>query len=117
MDQILIRELSARCLIGVSSEERRERQEVVVSLALVLDLAPAGHSDRIGDAVDYRTIKKRVLTLIESSQFQLLEALAEAVAAACLEQPAVHEVRVTLDKPGSLRFARSVAVEIVRKRG
>lgn len=66
--------------------------------------------------VDYRAIKKRVLALIEDSHFHLLEALAEAIATTCLETTGVLEVRVTVDKPGALRFARSVAVEIVRRR-
>lgn len=116
MDRILIRDLSARCILGVGSEERREQQEVRVNLALSGELTAAGSSDRLEDAIDYRAVKKRVLALVESSQFHLLEALAEAVAAACLETPRVQEVEVSIEKPGALRFARSVAVEIVRRR-
>lgn len=116
MDRILIRDLAARCVIGVSPEERREKQDVLVSLALSTDLCEAGQSDRVEYAVDYRAIKKRVLALVERSQFQLLEALAEAIAGACLEDSRIAEVQVTVDKPGALRFARSVAVEIVRTR-
>lgn len=117
MDRIFIRELRARCIIGLGAEERREKQDVVVSLVLAADLHAAGKSDRFEDTVDYRAIKKRVLALVEGSRFHLLEALAEAVAGACLETPGVAEVQVTVDKPGALRFARSVAVELVRSRG
>ena len=116
MDRIVIRELSARCIIGVNPEERRDKQEVLVTLTLGVELSRAGRSDRLEDAVDYRAVKKRVLALIERSGFQLLEALAEAIAAACLEVPGVDEVAVSLDKPGALRFARSVAVELSRRR-
>ncbi len=116
MDRILVRDLAARCVIGISPEERREKQDVLVSLALTTDLRAAGRSARVEDAVDYRAVKKRVLALVERSQFQLLEALAEAIAAACLEDGRIAGVRVTVDKPGALRFARSVAVEIVRTR-
>ncbi len=116
MDRILIRELRGRCILGLSPEERREKQEVSVSLALSADLRGAGRSDCFEDALDYRAIKKRVLALVEGSQFRLLEALAEAIAQACLENPKVVEVQVTVDKPGALRFARSVAVELVRRR-
>lgn len=117
MDRIFIRELRARCVIGLSPEERREKQDVIVSLVLGADLRVAGRSDRFEDTVDYRAIKKRVLALVEGSQFRLLEALAEAIAQACLETPGVAEVQVTVDKPGALRFARSVAVEILRRSG
>ena len=116
MDRILIRELAARCIIGVNDEERRDKQDVVISLALSVDLSRAGASDAIADSVDYRAIKKRVLALVEDSQFHLIEALAEAIARACLEAPGVFEAQVTVDKPGALRFARSVAVELVRRR-
>lgn len=116
MDKILIRDLAARCVIGLTPEERREKQDVLVSLALSTDLREAGRSDRVEEAVDYRAVKKRVLALVERSQFQLLEALAEAIATTCLEDGRVASVQVTVDKPGALRFARSVAVEIVRTR-
>src|SRR5262245_48243968 len=116
MDCILIRELTARCIIGVSPEERDTKQDVVVSLALSTDLRRAGGSDLLDDSIDYRAIKKHVLALMEQSQFYLIEALAEAIAQTCLEIPQIHAVRVTLDKPGALRFARSVAVEITRQR-
>lgn len=117
MDRILIRDLRARCVIGIDAEERRDRQDVVVNLVLFADLSPAGRSDRFEDAIDYRAVKKKVLALVEASQCQLLEALAERIAARCLEQPGVQRVRVRVDKPQALRFARSVAVLIDRRRG
>lgn len=116
MDRILIRDLAVRCILGISAEERRAKQDVVISLALSADLSRAGESDSFAEAIDYRAIKKRVLTLVEESQFHLLETLAESVARACLVTPGIVEVTVTVDKPGALRFARSVAVEIVRGR-
>lgn len=117
MDRIHIRELAARCIIGANDSERTERQDVVVSLVLYGDVRPAASSDKLTDAIDYRAVKKRVLALIEGSRFQLLEALAEAIAAACLTFERVRAVHVSLDKPGALRFAKSVAVEIRRDRG
>ncbi len=116
MDRILVRELAARCIIGIGEEERRAKQDVVIRLVLSADLSRAGESDAVADSVDYRAIKKRVLALVEESRFHLLEALAEAIARICLETPRIVEVRVTVDKPGALRFARSVAVTLVRRR-
>ena len=116
MDQIVIKDLLARCILGITAEERREKQDVLITVALSLDLAPTGRSDRIEDGVNYRPIKKRILAVAESSQYHLVEALAERIAAACLEEPRIVEVAVTVEKPSALRFARSVAVEIVRRR-
>ncbi len=116
MDRILISDLRARCILGVSDEERREKQDVVINLSLYADLRSAARSDRFEDTVDYRAIKKRVLSLVEASRCFLVEALAEAVADACLQTPGVARVQVRVEKPSALRFARSVGVEITRER-
>lgn len=116
MDRIRICDLLVRCILGINENERREKQDVVINLTLYTDLHKAGKSDRIEDTVDYRALKKRVLAMGESSQYFLVEALAEAVAELCLDQQGVRQVDVRVEKPHALRFARSVAVEITRKR-
>ncbi len=116
MDRILIRDLQARCIVGVNDDERREKQDIVINLTVYADLRAAGRSDRLADAVDYRELKKRILDTVENSQHYLVEALAEDIAAVCLAHPAVQRVQVCVDKPGALRFARSVAVEVDRTR-
>jgi FolB domain-containing protein len=115
MDRIFIRELLVRCVLGVDNEERREMQDVLISVTLHADLRRAGESDRLGDAIDYRAIKKQVMAAAEGSHYNLIEALAERIASLCLAHPGVKRVDVLVDKPGSLRFARSAAVEITRE--
>jgi FolB domain-containing protein len=116
VDRILISDLSARCIIGINEEERREKQDVLINLVIFADLAKAAKSDRFDDSVDYRALKKKVLNMVERSRYYLLEALAESIARICLEQPGIMLVQVRVDKPSALRFARSVGVEIERKR-
>ena len=115
-DKIYIRDLALRCIIGVYPEERREKQDVLLNIILECDHSRAAQSDDLADAVDYKAIKQRIIRLVEASQFKLIEKLANETAKACLESPAVSAVTVTVDKPGALRFARSVAVEIRRIR-
>jgi len=117
MDRILIKDLRARCILGINDDERREKQDVVVNLALAADLRKAGKSDRFEDAVDYRALKKRILAMVEGSSYYLVEGLAERIAEMCLEHPRVAQAQVTVEKPSALRFARSVGVEITRARG
>jgi len=116
MDKIVIRDIALRCIIGIYPEERREKQDVVITVALHADLARAGLSDDMADTVDYKAIKQAIVTLVESSQYQLVEALAQAVADVCLGFDKVEQVDVTVEKPGALRFARTVAIEISRTR-
>jgi FolB domain-containing protein len=116
VDRIIISDIRARCIVGVNKDERTETQDVKITLSIFADLRKAARSDKLENAIDYRELKKRVLSMVEKSKYFLLEALAEAVADVCLETPGVLKVRVRVDKPSALRFARSVGVEIVRQR-
>ena len=100
-DQIQIRDLLLRTIIGINDEERRDRQDVLINIVLYADLRRAGASDDIEDAVNYRTLTKRVIKLVEESQFFLVEKLAAEIAAICLEDPRVERVQVRVEKPGA----------------
>ncbi len=116
MDRIFIRDLALRCIIGIYPEERREKQDIVINVEMHCDLRKAGQSDDLNDTVDYKSVKKAILKLVEGSRFQLIESLAEKIAAIALADDKVQQVVVTIDKPGALRFAKASAVEITRKR-
>lgn len=116
LDKIHIRDLRVRCIIGINADERREKQDVTVHITLHADLLKACQSDDIRDTVDYKTIKKAVLSLIEGSTYLLVEKMAEEIATICLQDPVVKMVNVIVEKPGALRFAKTVDVEITRTR-
>lgn len=116
LDKIHVRDLKARCIIGVYPEERTEKQEIVINMTLHVDLATPCRTDQFEDTVDYKAIKKAVLELVEDSECFLIERLAQMVADTVLAFPLIQRVDVCVDKPGALRFARSVAVEISRDR-
>jgi len=115
-DQILVRDLRFRCIVGVNDDERHEKQDVIAQITLDIDLHKAGQTDALEDTVDYKALKKDVLAMAECSQFQLVEALAQSIADMCLKRQRVTRVVVTVEKPGALRFARTVGVRIVRGR-
>ena len=116
LDRIHIRDLLVRCIVGIYDEERREKQDVLFNLTLYADLSKAGQSDKIEDTVDYKVIKKDILAMAQKSDSYLIERLAESAAEIALKAPGVQRVDVVVDKPGALRFTRSVAVEITRRR-
>ncbi len=113
-DRIIIRDLLVRCIIGIQEWERHTLQDVLLNLTLFTDTKQAGQSDQIEDAVDYKKLTKAIMIFAEQSTFFLVEALAEQVARICLEHPRVATVQVTVEKPGALRFTKSVGVQIQR---
>jgi len=115
-DRIFIRGLRIRCIIGVDEEERREKQDIYAHITLDADLQAAGRTDALADSVDYRALKKQILRMAENSRFCLIEALAQRIAEECLRHERVQCVRVAVEKPGALRFAQTVGVEIVRRK-
>lgn len=116
LDQIAICDLRFRCIVGVLEEERYEKQDIVAQIVLFANLRRAGHSDAIEDTVDYKALKKQILAAAERSQFRLIETLAQSIADICLSHDRVERAAVTIEKPGALRFARTVSVRIVRDR-
>ena len=117
MDQVIIRDLTARGIIGINDWEREKPQEILINLTLFADLRAAGQSDAIDDSVNYRTVAKKVLAHAESAGRLTVEALAADIARICLSEPGVLRARVRVEKPGAVRFSRSVGVEIERQAG
>jgi D-erythro-7,8-dihydroneopterin triphosphate epimerase len=115
-DKILINGLFLRTIIGINHDEREHKQDVLINLALDVDTRSAARTDQIEHAVNYKTITKDVIDLVENSRFFLVERMADEIARLCLRDPRVEAVRVSIEKPAALRFARSVGVVIRRTR-
>lgn len=102
-DYVEINDLLLRTIIGINPEERVNRQDVVINIRMETDNRPAAASDQIEDAVNYRTITKQVIELVEGSSFFLVERMAERIAAICLADARVTWVQVRVEKPGAVR--------------
>lgn len=116
LDRIEIKDLLLRCIVGINADERKDKQDVLINIVMWGDLSPAATSDNIQDAINYRTVTKQIIQQVEQSQYFLLERLAQRIAEICLLNEHVRRVEVSVDKPGALRFARSVGVRIERSR-
>jgi dihydroneopterin aldolase/D-erythro-7,8-dihydroneopterin triphosphate epimerase len=117
LDRIIIRDLLLRGIVGIKPDERQNRQDILVNITMWTDTRPAAASDNIDDAVNYKTVTKAIIRHIENGAPMLVERLVAEVATSCFETDRrVQAVEVTVEKPGALRFARSVGVSIYRQR-
>lgn len=114
MDVIEIDNLRLRCIIGFSPHERKDKQDVVISLRLRTDMQRAGETDNPENAFNYRTVTKAIIGHVEQSSYYLVEKLAAEIARICVQEYHAPWVQVRVHKPGALRFADSVGVVIER---
>jgi len=114
MDQVFIKNLNARRIIGINDWERVNKQDIRINIILFADLQKAGESDNIIDSVNYRTVSKKVIEHAESAERYTVEALASDLVKICLAEKGVLRSRVRVEKPGAVRFSESVGVEIER---
>lgn len=117
LDRIFIRDLLVRGIVGIKPDERANRQDILVNATFWARTRKAAASDAIEDTVNYRSVAKAMIAHIESAQPQLVEKLAADLTRICFESDArIEAVELTVEKPGALRFARSVGLTIYRTR-
>ena len=113
-DLVFIEDLRIQTVIGVFDWEREITQTISLDLQMAYDISRAAKSDDIVDTLDYKAVSKRLIQFVESSEFQLVEALAEHCASIVLEEFPVTWLRLKLSKPGAVRGSSAVGVIIER---
>ena len=116
MDKVIIKNLLARGIIGIRDWERKREQDILINIVLYTDTHQAAETDNINNCADYSTISKKVQAHAESAGRFTVEALANDLAKLCLEEENVLKVKIRVEKPGAVRFAESVGVEVQRSR-
>lgn len=114
MDIVFLKDLRIETVIGVYDWEREIKQTVVLDVEMSADVAKAAASDHIDDALDYKSVAKRLIDFVGQSEFQLVETMAERCAQIIREEFGVAWVRLTLNKVGAVSNARDVGVIIER---
>ncbi|MER7396644.1 dihydroneopterin aldolase [Streptomyces sp. NPDC000151] len=99
MDRVALRGLKARGHHGVFAQEREAGQAFVVDLVLGLDTRPAAATDDLAKTVHYGVVAEEVVAIVEGEPVDLIETLAERIAAQCLKHEGVEEVEVVVHKP------------------
>ncbi len=112
--RVFIRDLVVSCLIGVHRHERDGKQRVRLNLDLAVVDGAAPVEDRLANVVCYETIVAGVRALVDAGHINLVETLAERIAAMCLDDPRVRRATIRVEKLDVFSDAASVGVEITR---
>jgi len=115
-DTIFLQALEVQAIIGIQDWEREVKQTVRIDLELPVDARRAAERDEIDATINYKAVAKRLIAYVESTRFQLVETLAERIAALLLDEHDFAWVRVSVSKPGAIRGAQNVGVRIERRR-
>lgn len=114
MDIIFLGGLEIQTIIGIYDWERTTKQTVVLDIEMAFDIKKAAETDDINYTLDYKTVSKRVIAFVESSQFFLVEKLTEEIAQLILNEFNISRVKITLNKKGAIRGANDVGIIIER---
>ncbi|MCM2679329.1 dihydroneopterin triphosphate 2'-epimerase [Echinimonas agarilytica] len=109
---IRIKNLRLRTYIGINTDEIKNKQDIIVNVKISYPADNATTSDNMDDALNYRTITKQIIALVENNRFSLLEKLTSDILALASEHPWVAFAEVEVDKPHALRFADSVSLSL-----
>lgn len=109
---IRIKNLRLRTFIGIKDEEINNRQDVIINVTIHYCAEKASQTDDMEHALNYRTITKAIITLVEDNRFSLLEHLTGKILEIASEHPWVEYATVEVDKPHALRFADSVSLQL-----
>ena len=113
-DIIYLNDLKIDTVIGVFDWERRIKQTISIDLEMATNICKAAESDHIDDTLNYKAVAKRLIAFVEESRFQLVETLAERVAAIVIDEFDVAKVKVRINKKGAVRYAGDVGIIIER---
>ena len=116
-DTIFLQGLEVQTIVGIQDWERETKQTVRIDLEWPTDARSAAARDDIEATLNYKSVVKRLVAYVEETRFQLVETLAEKIAALLLEDYGLEWVRVSVSKPGAIRGAQNVGVRIERHRG
>ncbi len=114
MDIVYIRDLRMDAVIGIYEWEKRIKQQININLEMGWDNSVPAASDDIKDTLNYKASAKLVKELVASSQYELVETLAEKIAELLLKEMQIPWIKVQVGKPMAVTDSAEVGVVIER---
>ena len=112
---VFVRDLELNANIGVYRREKGTLQPVRINIDLTVEETEGEVDDKLENVVDYGAVVEGIKAILAGGHLNLVETLAEKIAAHCLEDARVKVARVRIEKLKVLPEAQSVGVEIERE--
>lgn len=110
LTEIEIKNMRVRAILGIHDWERKKKQDIVISIKFKYDAALAIDKDQVDHAVNYKTIAKKVMNFVESSDYFLIETLTDTLFEMIDGLEGVKKTKVVVEKPHALRFCDNLIV-------
>ena len=107
---INIENLRLGATVGIYEWEQKIKQDIIINIEIEFDGREAIEKDSIEHTVDYKTITKKIIAMVEDTKYNLIERISGDVVKLIMEDEKVLRASVKVDKPGALRFTDSVSV-------
>ena len=114
MDKVFISQLQIDTVIGVYDWEKTTKQQLFLDIEMDWDSAKAAQDDDYQYALCYESVSNRLVELVSTQPIELIETVAEKVAQCIINEFNVQKVKVRVNKPGAVKQAANVGVEIIR---
>jgi dihydroneopterin aldolase len=98
MDYIFIEGLKVLGKHGVMAQERKVEQEFVIDVRIEVDTKKAAASDDLKDALDYAPVKEKIIQIIQTKSFYLIERLADTLCVEILKDKRITKVEMSVRK-------------------
>lgn len=114
MDKVFIKGLTIQTTIGFFQWEKEIKQTLVIDVEMAWNTAKAAVNDELDKTLDYAEISTAIESFANKNPVDLLETLAERMAAFLISQFDIPWLRLAIGKPGAVHNAITVGVEIER---
>jgi D-erythro-7,8-dihydroneopterin triphosphate epimerase len=112
MAVVKIKKLFLRAFVGYNDHEVGKLQDLIINIEMEYDSSNCRFSDSPSEAMDYKSITKNIIGVVENQTFKLIETVAQKVLDVIMKEEKVIRATVEVDKLHALRFADSVSVTL-----
>ena len=111
-DEIILKGIRSNCIIGINSDERERKQEIIINLLIFHDFSKL--DDEIENTINYSSVYKFTKKFVENSEFYLIETLGNNLANKLIKEFKLNQIEIEIIKPSIFDDGETVSVKLTR---